>query len=261
MSPSHANNHGRRYRYYVSGHGVENDATAKSGWRLPAPELESVVIDAITNFLEDKLHLSRTLEPGANGIEAMLSRASQLARQFRDTPRPEQRRSIMSWVERIEVQRDRVNIELRLNTLKKALLDDVVESNATMRRANGKATTTIELPVAFKRRGVETKIVLTEVSQTRNGPDTNLIEAITLGHKWFAEVKGGDMGSISEIARRYKFNQGDASRVMRLGLLAPDIVEAILDGRQPVELTAASLKRIGELPNSWRAQRKALGFV
>lgn len=115
--------------------------------------------------------------------------------------------------------------------------------------------------MAFKRSGVETKIVLTEAGETAKSPDANLIEAITLGHKWFADVKTGDVGSVSELARRYKVNQGDVSRLMRLGFLAPDIVEAILDGRQPVELTAARLKRIGELPICSRAQRTALGFA
>jgi site-specific DNA recombinase len=50
------------------------------------------------------------------------------------------------------------------------------------------------------------------------------------------------------------------TRVLRLTLLAPDIVEAILDGRHPVELTAARLKRL-RLPLSWADQRRILGFM
>ncbi len=46
-----------------------------------------------------------------------------------------------------------------------------------------------------------------------------------------------------------------------LGLLAPDIVEAILAGRQPIELTAKRLKRIRDLPVSWAEQRRVLGFA
>jgi hypothetical protein len=46
-----------------------------------------------------------------------------------------------------------------------------------------------------------------------------------------------------------------------LGLLAPDIVEAILDGRQPVELTVTRLKRVRDLPISWAEQRRILGFA
>jgi hypothetical protein len=46
-----------------------------------------------------------------------------------------------------------------------------------------------------------------------------------------------------------------------LGLLAPDIVTGVLEGRQPVELTTSRLKWIGNLPPSWAAQRQLLGFV
>jgi hypothetical protein len=47
-------------------------------------------------------------------------------------------------------------------------------------------------------------------------------------------------------------------RIILLGFLAPDIVEAILAGRQPVELTVSRLKRIGDLPVSWAEQRRLL---
>jgi site-specific DNA recombinase len=51
------------------------------------------------------------------------------------------------------------------------------------------------------------------------------------------------------------------ARLARLRFLAPDIVTAILEGRQPVELTARSLLRMGALPIEWQAQREALGFA
>jgi hypothetical protein len=50
------------------------------------------------------------------------------------------------------------------------------------------------------------------------------------------------------------------SRILPLAFLAPDIVEAILDGRQPPELTAARLKRMRDLPLDWQQQRRYLGF-
>jgi hypothetical protein len=49
--------------------------------------------------------------------------------------------------------------------------------------------------------------------------------------------------------------------LLPLGLLAPDIVEAILAGHQPIELTASRLKRLRELPISWKEQRRVLGFA
>ena len=68
-------------------------------------------------------------------------------------------------------------------------------------------------------------------------------------------------GQSTRIAQSKLVNQGDVSRILPLGLLAPDIVEAILDGRQPVELTAARLKRVRDLPISWVEQRRLLDFT
>ena len=68
-------------------------------------------------------------------------------------------------------------------------------------------------------------------------------------------------GQSTRIAQSKLVNQGDVSRILPLGLLAPDIVEAILGGRQPIELTAKRLKRIRDLPVSWAEQRRVLGFA
>ena len=59
---------------------------------------------------------------------------------------------------------------------------------------------------------------------------------------------------------RHGTSQGDVSRRLPLAFLAPDIVTAILEGRQPIELTAARMIRIRDLPLSWAEQRQVLGF-
>ena len=92
-------------------------------------------------------------------------------------------------------------------------------------------------------------------------PAPHLIAAVAQGRQWFAQIRGGDVQSIRDLAERNGVNQGDVSRIIPLGLLAPDIVEAILTGRQPIELTAKRLKRVPDLPVSWAEQRQILGFA
>jgi site-specific DNA recombinase len=67
--------------------------------------------------------------------------------------------------------------------------------------------------------------------------------------------------SVRNLAKITGVNQGDISQIIPLGMLPPDIVEAILAGRQPIELTARRLKRIRNLPLSWAEQRRILGFA
>ncbi len=70
----------------------------------------------------------------------------------------------------------------------------------------------------------------------------------------------GTAVSVTDLASRHGVNKGDVSRILPLAYLAPDIVKAILDGGQPVELTASRLKRLRHLPECWTEQRAMLGF-
>ena len=93
------------------------------------------------------------------------------------------------------------------------------------------------------------------VSSTAASP-RRLIEARTRVADYLDP--GQDL-SLSAIARRAGVHVGDVSRALQLAFLAPDLVEAILDGTQPVALTPERLKRAGELPLLWEEQRAMLG--
>jgi len=73
------------------------------------------------------------------------------------------------------------------------------------------------------------------------------------GRRWFAEIRDTKVHSLAELAKRHKVDRTDIGRAISLSFLAPDIVEAFLEGRQPTELTAARLKRM-DLPVSWAEQ-------
>ncbi len=90
--------------------------------------------------------------------------------------------------------------------------------------------------------------------------DEGLISLIADTHKWFASIAAGEIATVREIAQDAEIDEGDVSRFLPRAFLAPDIVEAILAGRQPVELTAEKLKRLHSLPKSWEEQRQLLGF-
>ncbi len=105
------------------------------------------------------------------------------------------------------------------------------------------------------------KLVVIDERERPPAPDPHLIAAVAQGRTWLAQIRGGEVQSVRDLAERHGVNQGDVSRILPLGLLAPDIVEAILAGRQPVELTAKRLKRICDLPVSWAEQRRLLGFA
>jgi hypothetical protein len=105
------------------------------------------------------------------------------------------------------------------------------------------------------------KLILANEQEPKPKPDPILIKAVAEGHGWFEELRSGTIPSVGDLAAHHGIDQGDVSRRLPLTFLAPDIVEAILEGRQPFELTAARMMRIRDLPISWDKQRQRLGFA
>jgi hypothetical protein len=91
--------------------------------------------------------------------------------------------------------------------------------------------------------------------------DPRLCRLIVQAHRWFNQLASAETASVRAIARQENIHECDVSRNLRLAFLAPDIVEAILDGHQPVELTTETLRRLPRLPTDWESQRRLLGFV
>ena len=86
------------------------------------------------------------------------------------------------------------------------------------------------------------------------GIDNDTVKVLARAFRWQRMLDEGVCGTIEELASREKVNRGYMSRVLRLTLLAPDIVEAILDGRQPEGLRLEDL--LDGLPVEWQEQRR-----
>jgi hypothetical protein len=122
------------------------------------------------------------------------------------------------------------------------------------------ASITVRVPLAIRRRpGLKT--VVTPVGAAAPAPartraDPALVKALARSHRWQRLLDEGRYASVSEMATAEKLDRGYLGRVLQLTLLAPDIVEAILDGRQPPELGLSRL--MDPFPADWSEQRQAL---
>ena len=91
--------------------------------------------------------------------------------------------------------------------------------------------------------------------------DPALLKIIARAHRWFDELVSRRAASMVEIGKREKVGKRYVSRIIRLAFLAPEIVDQIVNGRQPPELTAESLlKDRTQLPLEWESQHRTLGF-
>jgi len=120
-------------------------------------------------------------------------------------------------------------------------------------------TATISVPVAFLQRGGR-KQILTPSGTTPWSPaprvDGALVKAVVRAHRWRQMLESGECASSAELAKAEGVNDSYVSRILRLTLIAPDIVEAILIGRQPSILQLDNLLK--PLPAVWELQRSAL---
>ena len=101
-------------------------------------------------------------------------------------------------------------------------------------------TITVKVPLTIRRRGGRKTILAPDGSEAWSpGPsvDPPLVKAVARAHRWRRMLESGSYSTIKELAAAEKINASYLCRVLRLTLLAPTIVEAILDGRQPEGMT------------------------
>ena len=115
----------------------------------------------------------------------------------------------------------------------------------------------LKAAVAFRRRGVTTKLVLPGEPHHCTKCDPTLIKAIARGHLWFEELATGRARSLDELATREGITRRYIRRLVNLAFLSPQLIETILQGRQPVALTATRLTEL-DLPLDWSEQRRLL---
>jgi hypothetical protein len=117
-------------------------------------------------------------------------------------------------------------------------------------------TITVHVPLTFARRGGRKQIVLPDGTSSWTPPrarvDNTMVKAIARGFRWRKLVETGVHATVEDIAAAEKINASYVSRVLRLTLLAPHIVEAIIDGRQGSEITLAALMK--PFPVEWERQ-------
>jgi site-specific DNA recombinase len=91
--------------------------------------------------------------------------------------------------------------------------------------------------------------------------DSALLKAVARARRWSEDLLMGRAQSVAEIAEREGVTDRYVRRLMRLAFLAPEIVEAIVAGNQPPELTAEALAERIDLPLLWAAQEQAVGIA
>lgn len=162
---------------------------------------------------------------------------------------------LRSIAERITVAPNEIVIDTSSERIAAAIAGAEADSQVS------KAPIQLIAPVRLQRRGIETKLVLTHASMSSSEPDPTLITLLCEAHYHRGQLISGRARSLADLSYFSGKATSEISRFLPLVFLAPDIVQKIVTGEQPVELTAQSLKRATGLPLTWTGQRQRLGFA
>jgi hypothetical protein len=137
---------------------------------------------------------------------------------------------------------------------------EVIGSGSSSLTRDGNDCIRVWVPLTIRPRPGRKTVVRPEGSESPGAipprADPVMVKALARAFRWRRMLEDGRYASISEIAAAEKIDRGYVGSILRLTLLAPDVVETILDGRQPVDLGLSRL--LEPFPLEWGEQRREL---
>jgi len=258
MTPTHAVKKATRYHYYVSRPLITKPQTKRStGQRIPAAELEQLVTSRVRQWLLDPGNIYQATQlPDLSAQRRLVAGAAEIGKSWPELLGTRQRAVLTRLIERVDVGADQIDIHFRTTRL--GTLLDVATS---LPSASDDETQILSVPIRRRRTGREITMRIdgTDPFATAK-PDARLIKLLIRARRFKAALVGSDGVPFTALAKREGVSPSYFTRLVRLSYLAPDITQAILDGRQPPDLTADKLLAHSRLPLAWHEQRTVLGF-
>ncbi|MEP7240049.1 MAG: recombinase family protein [Devosia sp.] len=257
FTDSHANKGSRRYRYYVE----EQQDGARPAIRLPVPDIDNAVAATVVGFLRDRGTLLSNL-PDLERVDMkpVAEQAETIASSIGESRSSNRMAQLRPLLHRVVYREDALTVEVSDDPLRSMLgVRNVIgHGRATNNRPEDASPIVLNVPVIARRRGRQLKLVLGNNIQPPTH-DEPLLTVVARAHNWAQSLVRGEIRSITEIAKRERVSPTYVGQLLPLGFLAPPIVEAILDGGQPVTLTADRIVRREGIAASWVNQVRTIG--
>ncbi|WP_310473850.1 recombinase family protein [Sandarakinorhabdus sp.] len=258
MKSNQAAKGAKRYHYYVTA----VDAVMKvhgAAWRVPAHDTETLVINRLHEFLRDRQAVQQavaaTTNPDARALEAIFSKAQSLSAELSASPL-----TFRSIVRRVDLRDDNVDVAINLRPILPTT-GDLSVSVASTDEAEA-VSHMLSAPIVKLRRGPEVRLVIAEPqSSEQTAADPALIRLLASARAANAAMHAAKDQCVAEAAKVQGYTNNYFTLLLRLATLAPSIVQAIIEGRQPPSLTRQRLAKITNLPLDWNEQRRMLGFA
>ena len=262
LTPSHSQKQSKRFRYYLSQKLVnEGKASSPNGIRIPAQELETMVIHQLCDWLTDSEALIGALNPEPEQMQNLIANSAKLAVDLQEN-KTEQYQLLRQIVERVEVGSSYVSLSIKAS----ALIMNVESTGSSTSDSTDSTNSTekfitLKTNVQLKRCGYAMRLIITDANKNQTLKDQRLIDHISKAYQWLTLITSGKVQSIKEIAEAEGLDQSHVTRTINKAFLAPEIIRTILNGTQPAHLNLKYMKQFRVLPNDWNMQKSLLGFT
>jgi len=236
FTASYSQKGSRRYRYYTQ------QLEEGQPIRVPAQELEDLVLLHLTNFLADETGLLQGMPEQANPASGLMN--ARILRNAFDADPAGSLRQLLSGVI-FDAESLTLKMDLRM------IWDGA---------ANQHQKIDLTIPTKLQRKGLAIKLVLNTPNAPSGKPDPKMIRLVERAHQLAMQFISGKVQTVQELAKAEGVTPSYITRLLPIGFLAPPILQAIAQGKQPINLTVQKLLTTGNLPLAWTDQAKLLGF-
>ena len=265
FTPSFTVKRGRRYRYYVS-QSVTSEEQSKRPTRVPAHEIESRVTERLQAFLKSDAEIFDALgavDDSPTILQPLVAAGKKLAARLPLLAPDDLRDLLACFLQRVIIQENNIQLMISRSDLRELLKNggQITAANLGGLRKPIEPAELIRLTIAAKRKryGGEVYIVVPPNSSAPvRHPRPSLIKAVARGNSWYEKVLEGKVVGMKLLAEDAGLTTRYVRNVFACAFLAPDIVEAILEGSQPLTLKFQHLYQ--HIPLSWAEQRRQFGF-
>ncbi|NVK06111.1 MAG: recombinase family protein [Marivivens sp.] len=238
LTPSHTKSKGKYHRYYVSNRLISGGKDP-SAWRLNAEQLEQTIVSVIACHIQSSADsLNLIASPTSEEARLMQEKASSLLSELNSRGG----QIIAVLLEMAAISQGHLDVQLSPRSLSAVFGVEAARISPHIK--------TFRVPLTIKKRGVEAKLFAGEF---QSKPDRTLLTALSKAEVWVDQLKAGL--SLSDIADQQNCSESFIRKRIALAFLSPEIKSAILEGRQPVDLSLEKLTR-SRIPMGWSDQQK-----
>ncbi len=258
LTPSHATKGNKRYRYYISPERLEESDNTKSKAiiRIPAGDIESLILRELRGFLLDSSKISEafaSFQLDANSLDHSLKISEKLAYNLQSLSQSDLKELLQKIIQRITISQNEICLTLAPDQILKVLGVELKGEQLIVKPI------TLTVEAMLRRAGKGKRLIITNAPPAEINDD--LIELIREAISVRQKLLSNPELCIESLTAQLDLYKGRITSLVKLSWLAPKIMRAILEGRQPLDLTPSKLLRLAkDLPLSWDDQLRLLGI-